>query len=212
MSKKYNKDFFKELRAKSEKYYDSIPALNWGEMINEKYIINDKYNFIWKAEDREERKLKKIDCDVKDYILNFIKEEKDKQKISKIDKEISVFFGTDSQNHLSFTRFVSVIVLYVKGNGAHVIVSKFDLPKIYDYRYRLLKETDITGEVVRGLKDFLDDNAIKFEVHSDYNSSTSFKSNGVVTEASNYMKHLGFDLKIKDKSFAASYAADFFCK
>ena len=33
-----------------------------------------------------------------------------------------------------------------------------------------------------------------------------------VTEASNYMKHLGFDLKIKDKSFAASYAADFFCK
>lgn len=212
MSKRYNKDYFKVLREKSDLLYSSVTALNWGETIGDKYVISDRYNFVWKTEQGESKHLKEIDGDVKDYILEFIKQEKEKQKITQIEKEISIFFGTDSQSYLSYTRFVSVIVLYVNGNGAHVIVSRFDLPKMYDYRYRLLRETDITGEVVRNFKPFLKKNKINFEVHSDYNKSTNFKSNNVVTEASNYMKHLGFNLKIKDTSWAASYAADHFCK
>ncbi len=212
MAKRYNKDFFKELKEKSDLLYNSVPALNWGETIDGKYVISNRYNFIWKTEQGEGKHLTKIDCDIKDYILNFITAEKEKQKITKIEKEISVFFGTDSQSYLSYTRFVSVIVLYVNGNGAHVIVSRFDLPKIYDYRYRLLKETDITGEVIRDFKPFLKKHKITFEVHSDYNQSTNYKSNNVVPEATNYMKYLGFNLKIKDTSWAASYAADHFCK
>ncbi len=212
MAKRYNKDFFKELKEKSDLLYNSTPPLNWGETINNKYVISDRYNFVWKTEQGEEKHLTKIDCDIKDYILNFITVEKEKQKISKIEKEISIFFGTDSQSYLSYTRFVSVIVLYVDGNGAHVVVSRFDLPKMYDYRYRLLRETDITGEVVRNLKPFLKKNKINFEVHSDYNLSIQYKSSGVIQEAKNYMKYLGFNLEVKPCSWAASYAADHFCK
>jgi predicted RNase H-related nuclease YkuK (DUF458 family) len=212
MSKRLNKDYFKELRAKSSLLYDSVPSLNWGEMIEGKYVISDRYHFVWKTEQGEHKHLTKIDGDVRDYILDFIKKEKEKQATTKIEREVSIFFGTDSQNYLSYTRFVSVIVLYVNRNGAHVLVSKFDLPKMYDYRYRLLKETDITAEVVRNFKPFLKENKITYEVHSDYNQSLQYKSAGVVQEATNYMKHLGFELKIKDASFAATYAADHFCK
>lgn len=212
MAKRYNKDYFKDLKEKSALLYDSIPALNWGETIGDKYIISDRYSFVWKTEQGEGKHLIKIDCDIKDYILNFINTEKKKQKVVGIEKEISIFFGTDSQNYLSYTRFVSVIVLYINGNGAHVIVSRFDLPKMYDYRYRLLRETDITGEVIRSLKPFLKKNKINFEVHSDYNNSTHHKSNGVVQESVNYMKYLGFNLEIKPCSWAASYSADHFCK
>lgn len=212
MSKRINKDYLKDLRIKSSELYDNTSSLNWGEMVNGKYVIANRYNLIWKTEQGEDKHLTKIDIGVEDYILNFIKEEKEKQKISKIEREVSIFFGTDSQNYLSYTRFVSVIVLYVNKNGAHVIVSKFDLPKMYDYRYRLLKETDITGEVVRNMKPFLKKNKINFEVHSDYNPSLAYKSAGVVQEATNYMKHLGFNLEIKPISFAASHSADYFCK
>jgi predicted RNase H-related nuclease YkuK (DUF458 family) len=224
MAKRYNKDYFQKLRENSSRTYDSTPALNWGEMKDNKYILNDRYEFIWKAETGKNRSLVPITIDIKDYILNFRKKELeninrgvikgvDGKEAKGVDhRKLTAYIGTDSQNHLSYTRFVSVIVLYMERNGAHVLVSKTDMPKMYDYRYRLLREVDITAELARELKPFLKDNDIPFELHSDFNSSTNHKSNGVVSEATNYLKHLGFDHKIKPSAFSASYAADHFCK
>ncbi len=126
-------------------------------------------------------------------------------------RSVSAFIGTDSQNHLSFTRFVTVICLQVERNGVHVLVSKMDIPKIYDYRYRLLKEADVSAEFARNHKDFFKENDMPLHVHSDYNSGTNHKSNGVVTEAANYLKTQGFNMAIKPHAWAASYAADHFC-
>jgi predicted RNase H-related nuclease YkuK (DUF458 family) len=209
--KRYDKDYFKKLKEQSFKYYDSIPALNWGEMVGDKYIINDRYDFRWRAEIGENKSLVPV-SNVEEHILNFINDEKEKSELSKINRDIFVYMGTDSQNHLSYTRFVSTIVLYVERNGAHVLLSKTDLPKIYDYRYRLLKETDITVEMARNYEQLFKKLKLKYELHSDYNQSTNHKSNGVVMEASNFAKHLGFDIKIKPNSWAATYAADHFCK
>ena len=86
-----------------------------------------------------------------------------------------------------------------------------DLPKIYDYRYRLLKEADISAEFARSNKNFFKENEISLMIHGDYNSMTNHKSNGVVTEATNYLKTHGFNLEIKTNSWAASYAADYWC-
>lgn len=72
-------------------------------------------------------------------------------------------------------------------------------------------EADMSAEVVRNYKDFFKEINMPVEVHSDYASITNHKSNGVVTEASNYMKTHGFNLKIKPESWSASYAADHFC-
>lgn len=224
MAHKYNTDYFQKLRENSIRAYDSIPALNWGEMKDSVYVLNDRYDFVWKAENGKKRSLIPLDMDVKDYILNFRKKELenlnrgvitgvDGKEAKGVDhRKLTAYIGTDSQNHLSYTRFVSVIVLYMERNGAHVLVSKFDMPKMYDYRYRLLREVDITAELARNLKPFLKEQNIPFELHSDFNSSTNHKSNGVVSEATNYLKHLGFDHKIKPLAFGASYAADHFCK
>ena len=229
MAHKYNKDYFKQLRDNSAKAYSTVPALNWGEMKDGKYILNDRYDFAWKAEKVSptgKKSLTAIDIDVKDYILNFRKSEHERinkgiKAIIGVDgkeakgvdhRKMTIYMGTDSQNHLSYTRFVTVLVLYIERNGAHVLVSKMDMPKMYDYRYRLLREVDITGELARNMKPFFKDNNIPFELHSDFNSSVEFKSSGVVSEATNYLKHLGLEHKIKNLAFAATYAADHFCK
>jgi predicted RNase H-related nuclease YkuK (DUF458 family) len=102
-------------------------------------------------------------------------------------------------------------VLHVERNGGHILIARFDLPKIYDYRYKLLKEIDVLGEITRNFKHFFRDNDIDFELHADLNNSSNHKSNGVVEEAKNYIKHLGFNLKIKPEAFAASNCSDHFC-
>ena len=211
MSKKYNKDFFKELKNKSERYYDAIPALNWGITKGGEYTIDDRYHFNWKIQNKSGN-LELLNEDVFSHIKNFQKGVEEENVKSGISRGIKAYIGADSQNYLAFTRFVCVIVLHVEKNGAHIIVSKFDLPKIYDYRYKLLREIDMLGELGRNFKSFFKSINIDFELHGDLNQSSHHKSNGVVDEAKNYIKHLGFNLVIKSQAFAASTAADHFCK
>ena len=211
MSKRYNKDFFKELKIKSEKYYDSIPALNWGTSKDGEYVIEDRYHFNWKVQNSAGH-LTPLKEDVFTHIKEFKKQVDEQSKKLKINRSIKAYIGADSQNYLSYTRFVCVLVLHVEKNGAHVIVSRFDLPKIYDYRYKLLREIDMLGELARNFKDFFESVDMEFELHGDLNKSSNHKSHGVVEEASNYITHLGFKLKIKNDAFAATCAADHFCK
>lgn len=211
MAKRYDKDFFTQLREKSALHYDSTPALNWGSTEDGKFVMNDRYHFNWKVQNANGQ-LVPIDGSVFSHIENFKKGIEDENKRTNITRSVKAYIGTDSQNYLSFTRFVSVIVLHVERNGAHVIVSRFDLPKIYDYRYKLLREIDMLGEIARNFKDFFKSVDMEFELHGDLNKSSNFKSNGVVEEATNYITYLGYKLKIKNDAFAASYAADHFCK
>lgn len=211
MSKRYNKNFFKELREKSALYYESTPALNWGTTENGKFIMGNRYHFNWKIQG-ESGHLVPLEEDVFEHIKNFKEKIEKENKESGLQRSVTAYIGADSQNYLSYTRFVSVIVLYVERNGAHVLVSRMDLPKIYDYRYKLLKEIDMLGELARNFKDFLKSIEMPFELHGDLNKSSNFKSNGVVEEATNYISFLGFKLKIKNEAFAASYGADYFCK
>lgn len=202
MSKKYNKDYFKRLREESSKSYYNVPALNWGTLIDGKYSVENRYDFKWKVSKGEKKSLVPLDVDLYEYIKNFQYEN------SMAGRKVDAFVGTDSQNHLSYTRFVTVICLQVEKNGVHVLVHRMDMPKIYDYRYRLLKETDISAEFARNNKEFFNSIGMPLTIHSDYNGNENLKSNGVVSEASNYLKTVGFNLVIKPNAFAASYAAD----
>jgi predicted RNase H-related nuclease YkuK (DUF458 family) len=207
--KKRDKDFLKQLKEVSERYYSDKPALNWGENINGKFVVNDRYIFNWQAPSGESKTLFPLKTSLNDYVLNF------KKKCEEEGKKISIHIGCDSQSYMNYTRFVFCICLKVEGNGVHVLVSKMDMCKIYDYRFRLLMETDISAEFVRNHQDFFKKINLPLEVHADYNIMTNFKSNGVVTEATNFIKTYGVNLIIKNPghntSFAASYAADHFC-
>jgi predicted RNase H-related nuclease YkuK (DUF458 family) len=217
MSKKYNKNYFKELREKSLLHYESIPALNWGATHNDVYQLNNRYHFVWKTQNVSTGGIHPINKDIKEYIKDFVEKNKtvNEFKLSgnkERKRKITAYIGVDSQNYLSYTRFVAIIALYVEKNGAHLLISRSDLPKIYDYRYKLLREIDVLGELARNFKDFFKSIDVDFELHADLNNSANHKSNGVVEEATNYIKYLGFNLKIKDESFAATHAADYFCK
>lgn len=208
MSKKYNKDYFKNLREQSERIYYGVSALNWGQLVEGEYKVVDRYNFNWRYSAGDKKTLTPLPCDLGQYIKNF------QDKCFMEGKSVSAYVGTDSQNHMAFTRFVTVICLQVERNGVHVLVSKMDLPKIYDYRVKLLRETDITAEFIRNNKHHFSNINMSLEVHADYNAQTNHKSNGVVTEATNFMKVHGFNLGIKGSSigsWSASYAADYFC-
>lgn len=203
--RKHNKDFFKKLKEESYKRYSSIPPLNWGETINGEYVTSDRYFLQWNKIDKKNN-LYALDKNITSYILEYNK------KTDKKGKKLTVFIGVDSQNSLLKTVFIVSVVLYTNQNGGHEIISKSKLPKIYDYRYRLLKEADFLGEVARNICPFLSEHNIPFELHLDYNSNTNHKSNGVVVEATNYLKHLGYKFEIKPKAWAASVAADYFCR
>jgi len=197
--------FFKELREKSEKIYFNVTPLNWGIDVDGNHKFIDRYSFNWKKVGGPDKILMPLEENLHEYILNF------KSKNELAGRSVKIFVGTDSQNHLAFTRFVTVICLQVVRNGVHVIVNRMDLPKIYDYKYRLLKEADISAEFARNNKFFFKNNNIPFEIHCDYNSKSYHKSNLVVTEAMNYFNTMGFTAKIKSEAFGASYAADHFC-
>jgi predicted RNase H-related nuclease YkuK (DUF458 family) len=205
MSKKYNKDYFKRLREESSKSYYNVPALNWGELTDGKYVIENRYDFQWKVAKGEKKHLVPLDIDLYEYIKQF------QHDNNMAGRRVDAFVGTDSQNHLSYTRFVTVICLQIERNGVHVLVHRMDLPKIYDYRYRLLKETDISAEFARNNKAFFNSIGMPLTIHADYNCNENLKSNGVVAEASNYLKTIGFNLQIKNNSWSATYAADYFC-
>jgi predicted RNase H-related nuclease YkuK (DUF458 family) len=205
MRQKRESSYHKDLREKSEQIYFNVTPLNWGVSVNGDHKYIDRYSFKWKKITGEEKILTPLSENLHDYILNFKKE----NELS--GRSVKILVGTDSQNHLSFTRFVTVICLQVERNGVHVLVNRMDLPKIYDYKYRLLKEADISAEFVRNNKTFFKQNDIPLEIHCDYNSKSYHKSNLVVTEAINYFNTMGLTVKIKSEAFGASYAADHFC-
>lgn len=206
MGHKRDSKLLKNIREKSEKTYFNTTPLNWGESVDGRHMFVNRYTFNWNRVAGTERDLMPLGEDLHEYILKF------RHQNEMAGRSVKVFVGTDSQNHLSFTRFVTVICLQVERNGVHVLVNRMDLPKIYDYKYRLLKEADVSAEFIRNNMAFFKGNEMPFEIHCDYNSQSYHKSNHVVTEAMNYFSTMGLnDIKIKSEAVGASYAADHFC-
>lgn len=206
--KKIKRDAFylKNLKEASIKLYSAIPALNWGTTSEDgSHVFLDRYKFSWNRLKGLNKDLVPLDGGLYSYIKKF------KEENEMAGRSVNVFIGTDSQNHLSYTRFVTVICLQVERNGVHVLVSRMDLPKIYDYKYRLLKEADVSAEFARNNKYIFDSLELPIEIHCDYNSNKSHKSNLVVVEALNYLATLGLTVKIKSAAVGATYAADHFC-
>ncbi len=195
----------KDQKEFSAQFYNNLPALNWGESRDGNHVFVDKYSFNWEKSQGTNKNLVPIKEDLYEYIKRF------KEENEMAGRAVNVAIGTDSQDYVTKTKFITVICIQVERNGVHVLVSRQELPRIYDVKYRLLKETDITAEFVRNNQDFFNDMGIPFVIHGDYNRDKKWKSNSIVVEATNYIKFLGYDLVIKENSFAATFAADHFC-
>lgn len=139
---------------------------------------------------------------VSEYVKNWLNEH----------IECEIYIGCDSQETHNRVTYVTTICLYERGKGAHVIYKKEYEPKQTlgktNMHTRLWNEVTKSIEVADTLKDL--DRPIT--VHVDYNSKQTEKSNQLYEAGIGYAKSMGYDAVGKPDAWAASSAADNYCR
>jgi len=135
--------------------------------------------------------------DVIDYIKNYINE----------NENVELLIGSDSQSYGNIkTIYGVVIVLYRKGNGAHIICTK-ELTKIENnLSVRLLNEVYKSIEVAEYLK-YNGITQIK-NIDIDINPDKKFKSNKVFKQAVGLVEGMGYNVRYKNNGAIVTYAAN----
>lgn len=141
-----------------------------------------------------------------------------KSYLSSRDGEIEIYIGCDSlPPRNKMVSFITAIVIYDIGHGAHVIYKKDKSDKCKAMYDRLWREIELTVEVATYLRDnnileYKTKNgiikSISIEIHADLNPDSAHKSNAVYLSAMGYVKSLGFNFVPKPTAFAATYMAD----
>jgi predicted RNase H-related nuclease YkuK (DUF458 family) len=114
--------------------------------------------------------------------------------------------GCDSQNRRKETIYAIVIGLYNPGKGAHVLYSRFTVPREKDNVTRLINEVWFSVEVAEQIRIELNVRA-KF-IDIDLNPDPRFKSNAALTSAVGIVTGMGYAVRHKGHSPMMTYAAD----
>jgi predicted RNase H-related nuclease YkuK (DUF458 family) len=133
-------------------------------------------------------------------LISYIKE----YRINHPNFEILV--GCDSQNRRKETIYAIVIGLYNPGKGAHVLYSRFTVPREKDNVTRLINEVWFSVEVAEQIRIDLDVRA-KF-IDIDLNPDPRYKSNAALTSAVGIVTGMGYAVRHKGHSPMMTYAAD----
>jgi predicted RNase H-related nuclease YkuK (DUF458 family) len=142
---------------------------------------------------------KKI-VDVESYVRDYFENYPDAQ----------IMIGCDSQNNCDETIYGIVLVLYREGKGGHVLYDRKRVPRIKDRWLRLWKEVELSIELANHLVDQGLPKARWIDV--DLNPDPKYKSNDVIRAAVGLVESMGYSVRVKPYSIAASYAADKICK
>jgi predicted RNase H-related nuclease YkuK (DUF458 family) len=117
-----------------------------------------------------------------------------------------ILVGCDSQNRRKETIYAIVIGLYNPGKGAHVLYSRFTVPREKDNVTRLINEVWFSVEVAEQIRIELNVRA-KF-IDIDLNPDPRFKSNAALTSAVGIVTGMGYAVRHKGHSPMMTYAAD----
>ncbi|RDW16194.1 ribonuclease H-like YkuK family protein [Oceanobacillus chungangensis] len=137
-----------------------------------------------------------------------------------------LIFGTDSQIHSAYTRFITGIVIQRETKGAWACIRKVVVPrKMLNLHERISYETTLTEEIVsmftENRKNQLIDivlphiykgSSFTIEGHIDIGSGNRNKTKVFVNEMVMRMETLGIEPKIKPDSFVASSYANRYTK
>ena len=137
-----------------------------------------------------------------------------------------LMFGTDSQVHSSYTRFITGIVIQRETKGAWACIRKVIIPrKMINLHERISYETTLTEEVVSMFTEEKKEQLISIilpniyrgasftiEGHIDIGSGRKNKTKIFVNEMVSRMESLGIEPKIKPDSFVASSYANRYTK
>lgn len=129
------------------------------------------------------------------------------------DCEYEVYVGTDSQVHRKIRKviYATCIILYKKGKGGKIFVSRERENYAYSLRDRLTKETWRSLEISFALSEILPKNA-ELVVHVDVNKKKRYKSSRYCEELTGMVTGQGFECRVKPYAWAAQAVADKFSK
>jgi len=119
---------------------------------------------------------------------------------------LEMLIGCDSQNRKKETFYAIVIGLYTPKKGAHVLYTKFEVPREKDNVTRLINEVWFSVEVAEQIRTELDIRA-KF-IDIDLNPDPKYKSNTALASAVGIVTGMGYTVRHKGHSPMMTYAAD----
>jgi predicted RNase H-related nuclease YkuK (DUF458 family) len=122
--------------------------------------------------------------------------------------QIDVFIGTDSQVKGQAIDFATVIVFYRKGNGAFMFVQPQRVIRKLSLRERMLEEVHRSITTACNLSPLFLQHNVTPEIHVDINTQAVFKSNAALSDATGYLRGMGFNFQTKPYAFASSSCAD----
>lgn len=117
-----------------------------------------------------------------------------------------ILVGCDSQNRRKETIYAIVIGLYIPGKGAHVLYSRFQVPRVKDNVSRLINEVWYSVEVAEEIRNATDVRA-KF-IDIDLNPDPRYRSNAALASAVGIVTGMGYTVRHKGHSPMMTYAAD----
>ena len=120
--------------------------------------------------------------------------------------ETEILLGCDSQNRGRETYYAVVVGLYTKGKGAHVLYSRFTVPRIKDDIHRLLNEIWYSVEVAEQFKDQLGIRPTTLDI--DINPDPKYRSNQALSSAVGIITGMGYKVRHKGNSPMMTYASD----
>lgn len=135
---------------------------------------------------------------IREYVQNWV----NKHPVSEI------HIGCDSQEVTGKVNYVTTICLYELGKGAHVLYKKEHVPTISNMYTKLWDEVVKAVQTAEDLKDI----GPRIVIHVDYNSDKGEKSNRLYDSGIGYAKSFGFDAVGKPNAWAATHAADNYCR
>lgn len=125
--------------------------------------------------------------------------------------EHEIFIGTDSQKirKRNLIWYATVVCIYKKGKGAHIVYTKDKRQDIVGILNRLREEVNYSLGLAIHLRDteiLYKTNLVK--LHLDLSKNVKDKSNAIYNEMTGWVTGMGFDWTTKPESPASSYAAD----
>ena len=134
--------------------------------------------------------------DVKEYISDYIE----------TNGNVKLYIGCDSKQSGDFTTYAVSAVLYKKGLGGHVVYFIEKVPRIRDMFTKLWGEVERTKDFLEYLGE--DMKPFVEEVHLDFNSKPTHKSNMVHDAGVGLISSMGYKTFGKPNGWCASYCSD----
>ena len=172
--------------------------------------ITEKKKFQRELEFRNHQK-KKIG-NLIDYLNDYMSEKNGRTKYE-------IYVGCDSQVNRSHTIYSVVIGIHKiidgVGRGVHIIHTREKGEKLGEDRGGIFKR--LWSEVERIVETvlYLQENGINTDdigTHVDANKKEEFASNMIYDSAMGWLRSMGFDVKGKPEAWAATYAANRYCR